>query len=425
MVVKVLKIWKTIFCVCVAMVLLLCIAVNTTATNERNNIPFGTVTELWNRTAYNDITSVDVSQNGSYVALGSNDMNVYYYNEAGTKLWNHTTKDTITSVAVSDDGNYVAAHSKDYYLYYLDLSGTLKFKFNTTYTYNCNVDLSSNGEYVVCDGWNNNSLNGTIYFFTKNGGPSPFLYQWYADFGVLTAIHQLLMTKSGDFVSAWCGDKTLYLFNGLSYTPSNPESQPNIPKWTFTPPFNANIQGVHMSENAEYALCYDDNSRVYLLNGSTGNIIWTFKANSSTPTAIISDDGNYILVSDGSDRCTLLRNNNPIPLWSVSSGGYFANAFISENVDKIYVLNSSYSNNQILSLDKATGVILDSSDISFDAYNPVFFSKDGTHFAQYGTSTNKIHYYSLNMAVPEYLGMTLPTIFIIGIFIVVMYKRKR
>ncbi|MHA1489542.1 MAG: hypothetical protein ACTSRI_07795 [Promethearchaeota archaeon] len=52
--------------------------------------------------------SVAISSNGSYIAVGSKDASVYFFNKSSsTPLRSYATGNGINSVAISSKGNYI------------------------------------------------------------------------------------------------------------------------------------------------------------------------------------------------------------------------------------------------------------------------------------------------------------------------------
>lgn len=58
------------------------------------------------------IYSVAISSNGSYIAVGSSDKNIYLFKkDSPTPVWNYTAEWAFNSVAISFDGSYCVASS--------------------------------------------------------------------------------------------------------------------------------------------------------------------------------------------------------------------------------------------------------------------------------------------------------------------------
>ncbi len=81
-----------------------------------SNIP------LWRYNTAEDVKSVDMSTDGSYIVAGCYDDTIYLFgNSSNSPLWTYTTDGDIEEVSISYDGRYLAAGSKDGRLYVFSL----------------------------------------------------------------------------------------------------------------------------------------------------------------------------------------------------------------------------------------------------------------------------------------------------------------
>ena len=116
------------------------------------------ITLLWESETADRVLSVSVSENGEYVAIGSRDTYVYYFNKIGDLIWKHKTNGAVNSVSTSNDGNYVIAGSNDCHIYYFDKDGFLwRIEVDERIT---TTDISSDGRYAIAGSWNK-----YVYFF--------------------------------------------------------------------------------------------------------------------------------------------------------------------------------------------------------------------------------------------------------------------
>jgi WD40 repeat protein len=77
-------------------------------------------TLLWSYETGGNVWDVSVSADGSYIAAGSYDKKVYFFNREGRLLWSYETGDYVESVSVSADGSYIAAGSDDRNVYFFN-----------------------------------------------------------------------------------------------------------------------------------------------------------------------------------------------------------------------------------------------------------------------------------------------------------------
>ena len=108
------------------------------------------------------ISSVSLTNNGSYLAAGSFDDKVYLFNSTGTKLWDYKVKDDVYSVAISPDSSFIAAGSWDDTLYVLDLDGKEFWNYSCGGNIN-DVSISRDSSALAAA-----SDNGAAYLFERN-----------------------------------------------------------------------------------------------------------------------------------------------------------------------------------------------------------------------------------------------------------------
>lgn len=79
---------------------------------------------------------IDISANGEYIAVGSNDHHIYVFEKSSaTPLWNYTTGGILFAVAISANGAYITAGGEDQqiYLFFQDVlptsPGTISFGY--------------------------------------------------------------------------------------------------------------------------------------------------------------------------------------------------------------------------------------------------------------------------------------------------------
>ena len=62
-------------------------------------------------------TSVSISSNGSYIAVGSDHSVLFFHKDENTTIWSYEADNTMRTVSLSAKGNYIAAGSQDDYVY--------------------------------------------------------------------------------------------------------------------------------------------------------------------------------------------------------------------------------------------------------------------------------------------------------------------
>lgn len=121
-------------------------------------------TLLWKYTADRQILQVAVSSDGKYLAAagsqfyhygtygpaGWNNGEVYYFDGKGNLLWKYdgTGSVAVTNIAISEDGSYVAVGS-DKAILYFDKNGNLLWTYPVTRSNDHTVSISPDGSYVA------------------------------------------------------------------------------------------------------------------------------------------------------------------------------------------------------------------------------------------------------------------------------------
>lgn len=120
---------------------------------SQNTEPFRAYkTEGW-------VRSLDISDNGKYLAAGSRDGLHLYDTEKDSELWIYET-DRVGSVGISSNGEHVAAASKDKNVYFFSKnSSTPVWQYNAG-TWVNSIALSSDGNYIIAG-------TGTSEYFSE------------------------------------------------------------------------------------------------------------------------------------------------------------------------------------------------------------------------------------------------------------------
>ena len=77
----------------------------------------------WVNRASNNVYSLDISPDGSYIVVGSRDYKVYLIDREGVLLWSYKTQSYVESVAISLDMRHIAVGSDK--IYFFSKNGSL------------------------------------------------------------------------------------------------------------------------------------------------------------------------------------------------------------------------------------------------------------------------------------------------------------
>ena len=81
---------------------------------------------LWSQKIGYTVSSVSITPDGSYIAIGSWDKKVHIFSKSGEHLKEFKTEGNVWSVAITPDGKNVVAGSTDTYVYFLDVESMSK-----------------------------------------------------------------------------------------------------------------------------------------------------------------------------------------------------------------------------------------------------------------------------------------------------------
>jgi uncharacterized repeat protein (TIGR01451 family) len=170
---------------------------------------------LWKYEAEDTVWSVSISSDGEYIAAGSYDNHIYLFDKTGVLQWKYKTDDIVLvlqwkyktddivlSTSISSDGEYIAAGSYDNQLYYFDRAGSLLWKYRTNNVLFA-TSISSKGEYIAAGSYDN-----SVYLFDRFGNP---MFQYETD----DEVWGVSISKDGSYVAAASKDSNVYFFSSV------------------------------------------------------------------------------------------------------------------------------------------------------------------------------------------------------------------
>ncbi len=113
----------------------------------------------WRHKSEDYMWGAAVSPDGSYIAAGSSDGNIYFLNSKGKLLWTYQTGGYVWGVSVSSEGKLVAAGSSDGHIYLLNIKGDVLWSYKTSGDV-MDVSVASDGSYIAAA-----SLDMNVYLF--------------------------------------------------------------------------------------------------------------------------------------------------------------------------------------------------------------------------------------------------------------------
>lgn len=269
---------------------------------------------LWRYEAGDRVTSISMSSDGSYVAAGFEwtskvrfntsfgENRVYLFDRSGNILWDYKTEGTVSSVSLSSDGSYVAVGSLDGYVYLFDPSGNLLWSYKTD-SYVGQVSISSDGSHVAAQ------VGYDVYLFDRLGN---LLWSYKTDNGV----RSVSISSDGSYIAAGSDDKKVYFFDGSgnllwSYNAGNPVNRVSISSDGSY--IAVGIQDVTWNNIDDYKVSLFDRS---------GNLIWSYDTpRGGVSNVLISSDGSYVAAESMDDNNVYFfgRKDETSPTISITS----------------------------------------------------------------------------------------------------------
>lgn len=272
------------------------------------------------------VDTVFVTSNGSYVAAGSGENEVYLYGRGGELRWTRKVGGPVTKVSVSPDGKYVLAGSRDGYLYCFGLGGELLRKRQFAEQYGSSPSFTDDGVYLAVGVADYNitlfDMDGRQLWSRKISGIGGSPPGWVPS-----------ISYKAEY-TAW------FSYRDIVFIDRRGEIL-----WQRS--VDASISGLLISSAGDHVAARSDN-KVYLFDRD-GKHLWTFESPSSVCAISISIDGAYVAI--GSDRLCLLDNGGKL-LWTYetngtvrelspfsSDGNFFALASMGNFVTKVYLFS--------------------------------------------------------------------------------------
>jgi len=202
---------------------------------------------MWSYQYNEDVRSVAISSDGTYIAVGSWDDNVSLFRKdgGGTPEWSYDAGSSVWSVDITPDGEYIAAGSYGEVYLYENSSSTPLNIWNTGGNSTKSISISSDGNYIAAD-------DDDYVYLLQRGYTTPS-WSFYSD----DCINSVSISSDGDYIAAGKGfsetEGDVYLF----------QKDSNLPLWTYHT--STNVESVAISSDGIYIVAGDDET-VYLFD---------------------------------------------------------------------------------------------------------------------------------------------------------------
>lgn len=262
----------------------------------RNNL-------LWSYKADNDVYSVAISSDGSYIIAGTSTSYYYFSNSTPKPLWSYEIEDAPYSIdlVISQDGLYAAgAFFKTIRMFSNTNSSELwNFRANSIFY---SLDMSFNGLYVVA------AASQNLYLFSKSSNVPLWKLSSTSHF------YSSAISSNGSYVAAVDSNNLFFL-----------SKSSNQSLWNYSiNPDGIGGKAIAMSPDASYIGLihrqfdgpYTD-SFLYIFETTNPTPIWSKKFNDEYLNSIaISSNGSYIAVTGLGNTLYFFSKLSSDPLWT-------------------------------------------------------------------------------------------------------------
>jgi WD40 repeat protein len=295
--------------------------------------------------------------------------------------WSYGTKGWAKSVSLSKDGGYVAAGSQDTYVYFFDRDGELLWRYQTGGLVN-SVSLPSDGSYVAAG-----SDNSNLYFFDKKASAfKPPL--WSYDLG----------SKGVSWVSV-SGDGA-YIAAASEYPENNVHFLNKKGTLLWSVSIGDAIQGLDISSDGSLIVAGASDGGVYFLEKDK-KLLWSLDLGNFGVTSVsVSEDGSLIAAGTRDDKLHLIsnfRDRRGAPLWSARIDGGLKQVLIPSDGSLVAAL----SKNNVIYFFSSEGELLNKAEMARSS-GLISISGDGSKIAA-GSNfpVVRVYYYSQPLPPPD------------------------
>ncbi|MEM2899357.1 MAG: PQQ-binding-like beta-propeller repeat protein [Thermoplasmata archaeon] len=291
------------------------------------------VHELWTGNAENIVWGVAISKEAEYVAAGSWDNYVYFFDKTGQLLWKNKTSDYVKSVAISKNAEFITAGSYDKNIYAFNKNGRLIWRYKTE-SYVRGVSISENGEIIAAGSW-----SGTLYSLDKKGG-----LLWKKELG--SPILSVSVSWNGERIVAVCEDKKVYAF-----------SKNEKLLWKYESDYI--VMSVSTSESGDYVALGSADKYVSLLD-KNGKLLWKVEIGNTIKSISMTSDGKtilacasdkYVYAIDKEGKLLWIHKTKFDP-WDLACSGTGAFFAVSTRNNAVIFYENKYAYQQLANLIK-------------------------------------------------------------------------
>lgn len=273
---------------------------------------------LWTYHTGNYNQAIDISSDGMYIAVGSDNGNLYLFQRGGaTPLWIFSVGTNITSVAISSNGFYIVAGCANGYTYLFNrTSNQIMWNYTLGPSAILSVSITADGQRIASTG-----LSGVANLFS-----APNFSATNIDISSGLGVK---LSANGGYIISYGPDRIVC---------ANTTTPPPGGDWSVFISGGDIVEGALSAQGDQIVFAGGTNNITYFYN-NTGADLWDYRSSTPSRCVDMSADGQFIAVGEQSGNLTLLSNTSSV-LWFYTSGGYIRRAQISS--DGSYIAAGSW-----------------------------------------------------------------------------------
>jgi hypothetical protein len=204
----------------------------------------------WSYQTEGRVKNVALSDQGDYIAAGSNDYSVYLFDRDGNRLWDYDASSEVNSVSVSSDGSYTAAGTgtEDSRVYLFDKIGQVYWSHHLGRKGVSSVSVSDDGSHVAAA---TEHPDNSIYYFYTDDRKALKTFLWSKSIDEI--INGLSVTSDGSVVVAGSLDSNVYYFSRDGELLDSHDIG------------DYSVKSVDIADDGSYVVVGDENNNVVLL----------------------------------------------------------------------------------------------------------------------------------------------------------------
>ncbi|MGQ9582677.1 MAG: hypothetical protein ACUVV6_04080 [Thermoplasmatota archaeon] len=228
----------------------------------------------WRHRTREAISTVAICRSGDYLAIASDDNNIFFFSRSGLLQYRHETGKLVKCLGISDSGDLMVAGGEDGNLLYFDRNRQIK-KFVWKYRFEDRVTcaaISSQGNAVAAG-----SADRTAAYL-EGGGQLLWAHEAH------DAVNAVAMSSEGGLVAIGSADHSVYLFSGTG-----------IPVSTFD--CGAPVTALAMSARGDRVVAAAGKELICM--DSQGNRVWALNLGANIVRMAASSGADCVLAATG------------------------------------------------------------------------------------------------------------------------------